>query len=162
MKRKALGIYPGFMKALTAFRRPRLVGESKRNTASGSPFRHAHLKIGSPCVGTGEGIYRCVLVTFGKKTPGGAGTHTGHTRETGAHGHTDLTDEPVDEPHNVNCRNTCKIPKADEAEEILLPSSRFSWLRWTARGPPSSLVSRSTRTWLLLSRRISTSLASAA
>jgi len=107
----------------------------------------------------GEGIYRCVLVTFGKKTPGGAGTHTGHTRETGAHGHTDLTDEPVDEPHNVNSRNTCKIPKA---EEILLPSSRFSWLRWTARGPPSSPVSRSTRTWLLLSRRISTSLASAA
>ena len=31
----------------------------------------------------------------GKKTPGGVGTHTGHT---GAHGHTDHTE--TDEPHN--------------------------------------------------------------
>ena len=34
----------------------------------------------------------------GKKTPGGAGTHTGHTRDTRAHTGTRITQR--DEPHN--------------------------------------------------------------
>ena len=34
----------------------------------------------------------------GKKTPGGAGTQTGHTGHTAARGHTDHTDEPHNHP----------------------------------------------------------------
>ena len=38
------------------------------------------------------------LTWAGKKTPRGAGTHTGHTGHTGARGQTDHTDEPHNHP----------------------------------------------------------------
>jgi hypothetical protein len=54
-----------------------------------------------PCTGSQSGSAAPVLTqvyryfeSTGKKTPGGAGTHTGHTR-----GHTDHTDEPHNHPN---------------------------------------------------------------
>ena len=44
----------------------------------------------------------------GKKTPGGAGTHMGHT---GAHGHTDHTEEPHNNPNPDQHTRTTARPR---------------------------------------------------
>jgi hypothetical protein len=52
---------------------------------------------GSPCLFTGPvpvGPVRYNVPGTGKKTPGGAGTNTGHTGHADAQRHTDHTDEP--------------------------------------------------------------------
>ena len=52
----------------------------------------------SPCVSRFSVDKRAMqegyCIPTGKKTPGGAGTHTGHVRDTRAHKDTDHTDEP--------------------------------------------------------------------
>jgi hypothetical protein len=45
---------------------------------------------------------RVVIHSTGKKTPGGAGTHTGHAD---AQRHTDRTDEPHNHPNPPTTRN---------------------------------------------------------
>ena len=47
----------------------------------------------------------------GKKTPGGAGTHTGHAGHTGARGHTEHTDEPHNHPSKPNQWQTRTLDK---------------------------------------------------
>ena len=75
------------------------------------------------CVSIGGGV----SVGTGKKTPGGAGTHTGHTRDTRAHAGTRITrtnlttihPKPTTHPHEnrdrLNSRKDSRKPGVDRS-----------------------------------------------
>ena len=68
----------------------------------------------------------------GKKTPGGAGTQTGHTGHTAARGHTDHTDEPHNHPSKPN------DTPADPHDHATAETATDSTAARTAAGPEST------------------------
>ena len=74
-------------------------------------------------------------IPTGKKTPGGAGTHTGHVRDTRAHKDTDHTDEPhILTP--VNKAQSVRMKLASEQRvRLLIRSCRSAdGLAWNPMG----------------------------
>jgi hypothetical protein len=73
----------------------------------------------------------------GKKTPGGAGTHTGHTGHADAQRHTDHTDEPHNHPNppTTHGTGTEQVPNSTGKTRlpgVFLPVKRCQIWSWCA------------------------------